>query len=635
MRSHQLIYLPLLIIAIVLVSWNYPVLMTAVEKSESAWVDYKGDLPLGFNTLFAGSGECVQCHSSMTNNQGEPISIVNDWRSSMMANAARDPFWRAKVSHETLVNPEHAEVLEDVCTRCHAPMGQVNAHHNGQQYYSIEDMQNDPLAMDGVSCAVCHQITEEGLGNFSGNFEIGTAKTIWGPYENPFSTPMVNHTGYTPAYSTHIKDSRLCASCHTLITNTVDMNGNLTGTEFVEQAVYQEWENSDLNEMNVSCQACHVPEIEDEVVISTMPPWLEGRTPFGLHHLVGANVFMLNILKNNAEELGVTATAQQFETTIERAKHMLQEQSVTVQLYEMERTSDTLFLSLNIQNDAGHKFPTAYPSRRVFVELVVSDNNSPVFHSGEMDEEFNIINEDPDYEIHHTVINEESQVQIYEMVMGNVNLEPTTVLERAYVALKDNRIPPSGFVTSHPSYDTTKIMGEAQYDENFNKTDGTEGSGSDKIFYHIPINGSGADLQVICKIHYQTVSEKWLEDMFSYSSDEIDAFKSYFQEADKEPIKVTETALVSSVTKIPENVDSDLLVYPNPANGSLFISNFAPISRIEFFDQKGTLINILQNLNTFNSGELLKVNTPEISGLVLMKIYFKSGHISARKIIIN
>ena len=92
----------------------------------------KNELPTGFNTYFAGSGECTLCHSAMVNNAGEPVSIINDWRSSMMANASKDPFWRAKVSHETLVNPQHAETLEDVCTRCHAPMGHFNAHMTGQ-----------------------------------------------------------------------------------------------------------------------------------------------------------------------------------------------------------------------------------------------------------------------------------------------------------------------------------------------------------------------------------------------------------------------------------------------------------------------------------------------------------------------
>lgn len=65
----------------------------------------KGELPAGYNDLFAGSGECVLCHENLVNLAGESVSITDDWRSSMMANASKDPFWRAKVSHESLANP--------------------------------------------------------------------------------------------------------------------------------------------------------------------------------------------------------------------------------------------------------------------------------------------------------------------------------------------------------------------------------------------------------------------------------------------------------------------------------------------------------------------------------------------------
>ena len=131
----------------------------------------------------------------MVNDQGQSVAIVNDWRSTMTANSAKDPLWRAKVSHEGLVNPAHKEVLEDVCTSCHAAAGNKNAHHQGMSLYTISDLENDPLGLDGVQCTVCHQITDESMGNYSGTFEIGTSKTIWGPYTNPFGNPMINNTG--------------------------------------------------------------------------------------------------------------------------------------------------------------------------------------------------------------------------------------------------------------------------------------------------------------------------------------------------------------------------------------------------------------------------------------------------------
>jgi len=114
------------------------------------------NLPLGYNDLFAASGPCATCHNSMVNLQGVPVGIANDWRSTMMANAGKDPLWQAKVSHEGLVDPGHKVALEDVCTTCHAPVGNINAHHLGQSYYSLAEMKTNPLALDGVQCTVCH-----------------------------------------------------------------------------------------------------------------------------------------------------------------------------------------------------------------------------------------------------------------------------------------------------------------------------------------------------------------------------------------------------------------------------------------------------------------------------------------------
>jgi cytochrome c553 len=71
------------------------------------------------------------CHSTndfaLRDSQGNDVSPVARWRSTMLANSAKDPFWKAKVKRERLENPSHSDALENVCTRCHAPMGMVNA----------------------------------------------------------------------------------------------------------------------------------------------------------------------------------------------------------------------------------------------------------------------------------------------------------------------------------------------------------------------------------------------------------------------------------------------------------------------------------------------------------------------------
>ena len=604
----------------------------------STGLEIKSELPVGFNDLFAGSGECALCHDDIVDEQGASISISNDWRSSMMANAAKDPFWKAKVSHEGLVNPNHAEVLEDVCLRCHAPLGHYNAHHNGQTLYSMTEMENDPLALDGVSCTVCHQVTSESMGNFSGNMEIGLDKKIWGPYEDPLTMPMFNHTGYTAEYGDHIKDSRLCGSCHTLLTNTVDLSGEPTGTEFVEQAIYQEWDNSDYSETDISCQSCHVPEITDEVIISSMPPWLEElRTPFGKHHLAGANVFILKLMKENMDELGITATEAQMDSTISRATRMLQEHSLTMEISEVDRTDDTLFVEVGLQNMAGHKFPGGYPSRRVYIELfVLNSMNDTIFHSGQTDENFNLVGEDEDFEPHNDIINNSQEVQIYEMVMGNVNLVPTTVLERAYTHLKDNRLPPSGFTTSHYSYDTVQIVGEALNDANFNKENGNEGSGKDIVKYHIPIAGEDGSIEVFTIVFYQTVTNKWLENMFTYTSDDIDAFKDYYNAADKTPVKVGEASLISAVTGNNEVMSNGLVnLYPNPTSNFIYIRNDNKVNEIRFYTLQGELVKTSIFTENKTRGSLIKTNVPESKGLYMVQVISEEGIKYSEKVIVN
>lgn len=591
----------------------------------------RNELPILYNDLFAGSGTCLTCHNNQVNSQGESISIIADWRSTMMANSARDPFWRAKVSHETMVNPDHKEELENVCTRCHAPTGNENAHFLGQENYSIDAMVDDPLALDGVQCTVCHQITDESMGNYSGTFEIGTEHTIWGPYENPFINPMIMEVGYTPANGNQIIDSRLCASCHTLITNSVDNNGIPTGNEFVEQAVYHEWLNSSYSINNESCQSCHVPRIDDPVKISTRPPWLEPRTPFGLHHFSGANTFMLNMLKENRDELELTANDVQFDSSIDRNNRMLREKTINLDISILNRTLDSVFIEVSLQNIAGHKIPSGYPSRRVSVELIVSDNNDTIFHSGKYNSQGYVLGENTGFEPHYDIITSEEQVQIYELVMGDINYNVTTVLERANFPLKDNRLPPTGFTTNHLSYDTVKIVGLALEDPNFNTLDGTQGTGIDVVRFNVPTMGIVEDLEITANIYYQTVNPLWLENMFTYSSDEINLFKSYYDNTDKSPFLLTSLSKNSIFVDVKNYGNSSFKVYPNPTSGKITLVSDEEILSIDIINISGSKILPITTTN-FGSKQL-DVELPYNIGLYIVSLKTASSQYNQKIVI--
>jgi hypothetical protein len=565
------------------------------------------DLATGYNNFFVASGQCYGCHGpdelnnlASVDAQGNDINVMDDWRSSMMANSARDPFWRAKVSHEVAVNPDHQELLEDKCTSCHAPMGHYDKKLTTGLHYSIAEMLQDPLALDGVSCASCHMQSADSLGLlFSGELRFDTSGVLYGPYGDTFGSPMTAFVGYEPIFGAHINDAGLCAGCHTLITGTVDLQGNPTGDEFVEQATYHEWVNSVYDtgsnpDGGVSCQACHLPRIDDAVVISANYIFLEPRTPFGLHEMVGANSFMLELMKNNSAELELTASTVQFDSTIARTNRMLQQNTLLLETSVTERDLDTAFIAVKLINLAGHKFPSGYPARRAFVELLVlKADEDTVFRSGGWNSEFEVIGHDADWEPHYDIIRQPDQAQIYEMVMGDVNGDKTTVLERAMFPLKDNRLTPLGFTTTHPSYDTTLIAGVPPSDTNFNRDAmGVEGSGTDIINYHVAMDGYDGLIRIKARVWYQSSPPRWMEEMFAYNTPEIDQFRDMFEAADNTPILVKEMEITDLTVAIDDIHELGIRIFPNPVrDGVLRIEGLgARVTGVEVFDLRGALV---------------------------------------------
>ncbi len=541
------------------------------------------DLTTATSTIFSGSGNCASCHApgspntaALIDSKGRDVSPVTLWRSTMMANAARDPLWRAKVSVETKLTPSLQAFIEDKCTTCHAPMGRTQAIADGADYYSISEMEQSALALDGVSCTVCHQIKDINLGkpeSFSGHYTIENDRLIYGPYTNPVTGPMQNAVNYTPVHSVHVQSSELCATCHTLFTPTVDENGNVVG-EIAEQTPYLEWKNSDYSAQNIECQTCHMPALNEGIIISNRPTTLSARQPYGQHYFVGGNVFMLKILKAHGTELGVTATPAQFDSTIQRTLRLLQEETARLTLAAQFRTSDTLEVKVAVQNLAGHKFPSGYPSRRAWIHLKVTDaNGTVIFESGKWNpQDGEIYALDEGYEPHYDVITDTSQVQVYEAIMGDINGNVTYTLLRGFTYLKDNRLPPKGFTTSHVTYDSIRIYGAAAEDPNFNRSGTQEGTGIDTVTYIIAGASASTDYIISAELLYQTAMPRFIADILQHDTPEVTRFAGYYQNADKAPIVVASATTGAGPTGIltDEHVvpESPLVIsaYPNPFN---------------------------------------------------------------------
>ena len=434
--------------------------------------------------LFSTSGACAICHTGMVDESGVDASIDTNWRSTMMANAARDPYFLASVRREVLANPELGSVIEDKCSTCHMPMARFTAFMNGGEGRMFDDGFTDPgnelhtLAMDGNSCTVCHQIRETGLGlasSYSGGYVIDTElrspnRLIFGPHtieDNPADI-MQNASGFRPEQGLHLSTSELCATCHTLYTPYVDATGNIAG-EFPEQVPYFEWFYSDYRRTQ-TCQNCHMPEAEGGVTVSNVNPVL--RSPFSRHVFVGGNAYMMQVLKDFGEELMVTASSEQYEATKELTIEQLNSRTATIAFDEVRLSGSRIIADVAIEVLTGHKFPTGFPSRRAWIHFVVHDAGGEViFESGAVNPDGSIVGNDNDaepgeFEQHYLAIVQPEQVQIYEAIIVDTENRLTTTLLRAKGYLKDNRLLPSGFEKGAP-YEDIAVHGEA-----FSKPDG-------------------------------------------------------------------------------------------------------------------------------------------------------------------
>ncbi len=474
---------------------------------------------------FSGSQNCARCHDGIVDeSNGKDVSIVKSWKSSMMANAAIDPLWRAKVASEIKRNPQHKETIEKKCSRCHTPMATVEAGFAddpvalfGDGFFNPANPHYDE-AMNGVSCSLCHQIENTpDLGTpagSSGHFTIvdnsGTDRKIYGQYTSPRTPPMQNSVAFTPAYSAHMDDSKLCASCHNLETPVIDMQGEISDQLFPEQMVYTEWENSAYASTQ-SCQSCHMPKTEGSVIISTRGGRLSARSPFYTHQFIGANTYMLEIIKNNRTLLGAMADEASFDKTITETKTLLLA-AAEVGIVEKSFSDGTLNFKVRVRNHSGHKFPTSYPARRAWLHVKVLDaEGKTVFESGAMDSRGKIpdIDGKPDplqYEPHHETITTASQVQVYETVMADMNDNLTYTLMHASHYLKDNRILPNGFdKSSAPA--TVKPYGLAMTDSDFT-------GGSDTVNYAIANVGNSSQYTITVTLKYQTLPYGFANDLF-------------------------------------------------------------------------------------------------------------------------
>ena len=485
--------------------------------------------------LFAPSTECVACHNGLSTGDGEDISIGTMWRSTMMANSARDPYFQAGLRRETMDHPSRAGEIQDECAGCHAPMLQRAAHANGGGTDLLArlsagakaDSTGHQLATDGVSCTVCHQIADVGLGTrdtFNGKFRLAPAnagmRQAFGPFavDNGRTRIMHSVTGYKQHEATHIRESALCATCHTLYTKAYDATGKEVG-ELPEQMNFQEWQHSAFYEEQRSCQTCHIPRVQQPTRIASVLG--EPREGLGRHLFVGGNFLLLRILDRFRTELGVDALSSELEATANATLKQLSSETATMAI-RVSREDASVYAEVAITTLTGHKFPTGYPSRRAWVHLTARDRSgNVVFESGALRPDGSIDGNDNDidptrFEAHYDEIATPDRVQIYETILGDPDGAPTTGLLRAVRYLKDNRLLPRGFDKRTADADIA-VYGAAVDDRNFT-------GGDDVVRYRLPATVASVDVE----LRYQPIAYRWAENLRTYNAPEPRRFVGYY-----------------------------------------------------------------------------------------------------------
>ncbi len=486
--------------------------------------------------LFSASERCLACHNGLTTPSGEDVSIGFAWRASIMANAARDPYWQAAVRRELIDHPRAAATIEDECSACHMPMTRFAARAAGQNGEIFSHLGRaagprgaDPLAIDGVSCALCHQLHNGGPGlEHDGEFRIDLTRP-WGdrlalgPYDVPAprARVMQSSTGFVPARATNFESSELCSTCHTLYTTALESpttgGGARPIARFPEQVPYLEWRASAYAQEGTgkSCQACHMTFTSEPAPASSVlgPP----REQFARHGFQGANFFMLGMLERYRDELEVAALPQELSLSRQRTLDLLRTAAATVSIARAAVRGDHLEAEVAVTNTAGHKLPTAYPSRRAWLRLAVRDAAGRVlFSSGELRPDGSIEGNDNDrdpraFEPHHQVISTPEDVQIYESIMVDARARVTTGLLSAVRYAKDNRLLPRGFDKAAAAADCA-VEGDARDDPDFQ-------GGGDRVVYRVPLpSGAVGPFRVDVALLYQPIAFRWAHNLDPYSS---------------------------------------------------------------------------------------------------------------------
>jgi hypothetical protein len=270
------------------------------------------------------------------------------------------------------------------------------------------------------------------------------------------------------------------------------------------------------------------------------------RSEVARHVFLAGNFFMPRIFGMFRFDLGVDALPQDLDAAARRTVEHLETSSARLTIESLDIQGGRLEARVRVENLAGHKLPSAYPSRRAWIHFTVRDHSDAViFESGRLHRDGSISGNDNDtaaglYEPHHDRIEKPDQVQVYEAIMAGPDDKVTTVLLTAVRYLKDNRLLPDGFVKDTADGDIAVRGGAAE--------DGDFSGGGDRMTYTVSLGNAAGPFHIQAELWYQPVGFRWAHNLEQHDTFESRRFISYYNSLAEQSAVVLAKALATAKT---------------------------------------------------------------------------------------